>query len=71
MDLEGGWGNTSSPILMAGSPISFQDTSQILIAGDPKMLPPQFGFQAKMDHIDRRLFEFCKYLKLAYLRFGL
>ncbi|KAF5965658.1 hypothetical protein FCOIX_12872 [Fusarium coicis] len=58
MDLEGGWGNTSSPILMAGSPISFQDTSQILIAGDPKMLPPQFGFQAKMDHIDRRLFEF-------------
>ncbi|KAI1045456.1 hypothetical protein LB505_006365 [Fusarium chuoi] len=55
MDLEGGWGNTSSPVLMAGSPVSFQDTSQILIAGDPKMLPPQFGFQAKMDHIDRRL----------------
>ncbi|QGI65959.1 hypothetical protein CEK26_009909 [Fusarium fujikuroi] len=58
MDLEGGWGNTSSPVLMAGSPVSLQDTSQILIAGDPKMLPPQFGFQAKMDHIDRRLFEF-------------
>ncbi|KAH7227938.1 fungal-specific transcription factor domain-containing protein [Fusarium oxysporum] len=58
MDLEGGWGSTSSPILMAGSPVSVQDTSQILVAGDPKMLPPQFGFQAKMDHIDRRLFEF-------------
>ncbi|SCV61181.1 uncharacterized protein FFFS_15750 [Fusarium fujikuroi] len=58
MELEGGWGNTSSPVLMTGSPVSFPDTSQILIAGDPKMLPPQFGFQAKMDHIDRRLFEF-------------
>ncbi|KAG5763747.1 hypothetical protein H9Q69_008312 [Fusarium xylarioides] len=58
MELEGGWGSTPSPILMAGSPVSFQDTSQILISGDPKMLPPQFGFQAKMDHIDRRLFEF-------------
>jgi hypothetical protein len=60
MDLEGGWGSASSPILMAGSPVSLQDTSQILVSGDPKMLPPQFGFQAKMDHIDRRLFEFCK-----------
>ncbi|KAF5706058.1 hypothetical protein FGLOB1_7624 [Fusarium globosum] len=58
MELEGGWGNTSSPVLMTGSPVSFPDTPQILIAGDPKMLPPQFGFQAKMDHIDRRLFEF-------------
>ncbi|KAF5979012.1 hypothetical protein FCOIX_5556 [Fusarium coicis] len=58
MNLEGGWGNASPPVLMAGSPIYFQDTSQVLIAGDPKMLPPQFGFQAKMDHIDRRLFEF-------------
>jgi len=70
MDLEGGWGSTSSPILMAGSPVSVQDTSQILVAGDPKMLPPQFGFQAKMDHIDRRLFEFCKSLKRAYQRYG-
>ncbi|KAF4338266.1 hypothetical protein FBEOM_7800 [Fusarium beomiforme] len=59
MSLEGGWGSASSP-MMAGSPIASHDPSQALVTGDPRMLPPQFGFQAKMDHIDRRLFEFCE-----------
>ncbi|KAM5346712.1 hypothetical protein ACJ41O_009717 [Fusarium nematophilum] len=31
---------------------------QIVTTGEPRMLPPQFGYQAKMDRIDRRLFEF-------------
>ncbi|KAM0439931.1 hypothetical protein ACHAPT_001029 [Fusarium lateritium] len=43
---------TSSPIL------SPESSSQLTTTGEPRMLPPQFGFQAKMDRIDRRLFEF-------------
>ncbi|KAM0202241.1 hypothetical protein ACHAPQ_001724 [Fusarium lateritium] len=54
---EGSWSSASSVTMAANSPISPQD-SQAVITGDPKMLPPQFGFQAKMDNIDRRLFEF-------------
>jgi hypothetical protein len=59
MSIEGRWISASSPILRADSPLSPQDTSQIQITNDPKMLPPQFGIQAKMDNMDRRLFEFC------------
>ncbi|KAF4441676.1 hypothetical protein F53441_11936, partial [Fusarium austroafricanum] len=59
MSIEGGWASASSPILMAGLPVSSQDASLTLTTGEPRMLPPQFGFQAKMDNIDRRLFEFC------------
>ncbi|KAF4992178.1 hypothetical protein FGRMN_7309 [Fusarium graminum] len=57
---DGAWSSASS-MVMINSPASPQELlSQTGIAGDPKMLPPQFGFQAKMDNIDRRLFEFCK-----------
>lgn len=56
---DGAWSSASSVTMAANSPISAQD-SQSVVTGDPKMLPPQFGFQAKMDNIDRRLFEFCK-----------
>jgi hypothetical protein len=56
---DGAWLSASSVTMAANSPVSAQD-SQAVITGDPKMLPPQFGFQAKMDNIDRRLFEFCK-----------
>ncbi|KIL91881.1 hypothetical protein FAVG1_04284 [Fusarium avenaceum] len=54
---DGAWSSASSVTMAANSPISAQD-SQSVVTGDPKMLPPQFGFQAKMDNIDRRLFEF-------------
>ncbi|SPJ85320.1 uncharacterized protein FTOL_11101 [Fusarium torulosum] len=54
---DGAWSSASPMTMMANSPISPQD-SQAVTTGDPKMLPPQFGFQAKMDNIDRRLFEF-------------
>ncbi|RYC79969.1 hypothetical protein BFJ63_vAg17143 [Fusarium oxysporum f. sp. narcissi] len=60
MSIEGTPASASSPIMMASSPGSPQNSSsQAVITGDPRMLPPQFGFQAKMDNIDRRLFEFC------------
>ncbi|KAF4970443.1 hypothetical protein FSARC_2520 [Fusarium sarcochroum] len=59
MSIDAVWAGDSSPIMMTGSPVPPQDlASQVAITGDPKMLPPQFGFQTKMDHIDRRLFEF-------------
>ncbi|KAM0561111.1 hypothetical protein ACHAPJ_003612 [Fusarium lateritium] len=59
MNIDAVWTSGSSPIMMTGSPVPPQDlSSQVAITGDPKMLPPQFGFQTKMDHIDRRLFEF-------------
>ncbi|KAF4947935.1 hypothetical protein FSARC_13862 [Fusarium sarcochroum] len=59
MSIDAVWTGDSSPIMMIGSPVLSQGlSSQVAITGDPKMLPPQFGFQSKMDRIDRRLFEF-------------
>ncbi|KAF5020790.1 hypothetical protein F66182_7177 [Fusarium sp. NRRL 66182] len=56
---DGSWVMDSSPTMTTSSPVSPQDlSSQAVITGEPKMLPPLFGFQTKMDHIDRRLFEF-------------
>ncbi|KAF4965875.1 hypothetical protein FZEAL_10723 [Fusarium zealandicum] len=53
------WTGASSPTTTTSPPISPQRSSmQLMTTGEPKMLPPQFGFQAKMDRIDRRLFEF-------------
>jgi hypothetical protein len=59
MTLKRGWGSDSSPMLMACSPVSPQDTSLVLTRSVPRMLPPQFGYQAWMDDMGRRLFEFC------------
>ncbi|EXL39058.1 hypothetical protein FOCG_18322 [Fusarium oxysporum f. sp. radicis-lycopersici 26381] len=56
MSIEGGWTSASSPVLMTDSPVSPQDTSLTLTTRTPRMLPPQFGFQAKMDKIARQLF---------------
>ncbi|KAH7132758.1 fungal-specific transcription factor domain-containing protein [Dactylonectria macrodidyma] len=49
-----------SPSAMATNPpISPQEPSlSVMAAGEPRMLPPQFGFQVMMDCTDRRLFEF-------------
>lgn len=38
---------------------------QMTNTGEPRMLPPQFGSQAKMDHVSRRLFEFCMSIPLS------
>ncbi|KAK2122125.1 hypothetical protein NOF04DRAFT_1374289 [Fusarium oxysporum II5] len=56
--IEGCRARASSPILMTGLPVSSQVASLTRTTREPRMLPPQFGFQAKMDNIDRRLFEF-------------
>ncbi|KIL92340.1 hypothetical protein FAVG1_04750 [Fusarium avenaceum] len=41
------------------SPVSSNNLLfQMTNTGEPRMLPPQFGSQAKMDHVSRRLFEF-------------
>ncbi|RSL53705.1 hypothetical protein CEP53_007672 [Fusarium sp. AF-6] len=49
----------SSPTMPTSSPITPPESSaQLMTTNEPRMLPPQFGFQAKMDRIDRRLFEF-------------
>ncbi|KAF4462609.1 hypothetical protein FALBO_10570, partial [Fusarium albosuccineum] len=49
----------SSPTTATTPPISPQESSaQLISTGDPRMLPPQYGLQAKIDRIDRRLFEF-------------
>ncbi|KAJ4234391.1 hypothetical protein NW759_001382 [Fusarium solani] len=49
----------SSPTMPTSSPITPPESSlQLMSTNEPRMLPPQFGFQAKMDRIDRRLFEF-------------
>ncbi|KAG7423516.1 hypothetical protein Forpi1262_v015282 [Fusarium oxysporum f. sp. raphani] len=58
MSLKRGWGSNSLPTLMAGSPFSPQEPSQVLATGDPKMLPPQFGSQTRMDDMGRQLFSF-------------
>ncbi|KAL3588200.1 hypothetical protein FPOAC2_14099 [Fusarium poae] len=58
MSLKRGWGSASSPMLMASPLVSPQDTSEVPIKTIPKMLPPQFGYQAKVDNMDRGLFEF-------------
>ncbi|KAH7462428.1 hypothetical protein FOMA001_g18669 [Fusarium oxysporum f. sp. matthiolae] len=42
-------------------PVSSQDASLALTMGKPRMLPSEFGLEAQMDPIGRRLFEF--YLK--------
>ncbi|KAF4986138.1 hypothetical protein FDECE_16106, partial [Fusarium decemcellulare] len=53
------WTVASSPTMATTPPISPQESSaQLMSTGDPRMLPPQYGLQAKMDRIDRRLFEF-------------
>lgn len=52
----------SSPTMPTSSPITSPESStQLMATNEPRMLPPQFGFQAKMDRIDRRLFEFCMF----------
>ncbi|RYC80748.1 hypothetical protein BFJ63_vAg16363 [Fusarium oxysporum f. sp. narcissi] len=57
--IEGFRASASSPISMTGLPVSSQAASLAWTTSEPPgMLPPQFGFQAKMDRTDRRLFEF-------------
>ncbi|KAJ0129946.1 Catechol 1,2-dioxygenase, partial [Fusarium oxysporum f. sp. albedinis] len=57
--IEGCRASASSPISMTGLPASSQAASLTWTTSEPPgMLPPQFGFQAKMDRTDRRLFEF-------------
>jgi hypothetical protein len=46
-------------------PVSSQDASLGLTTGEPRMLPSQFGLEAKMNTIDRRLFEFCMFFLSA------
>ncbi|CAM1502062.1 Fc.00g040460.m01.CDS01 [Cosmosporella sp. VM-42] len=54
-----GWGLVPSPPTGTITPLSPQDSSiQLLTTGEPRMLPPHFGLQARMDKMDRRLWEF-------------
>ncbi|EXK77696.1 hypothetical protein FOQG_17610 [Fusarium oxysporum f. sp. raphani 54005] len=57
--IEGCRASVSSTVSMTGLPVSSQAASLTWTTSEPPgMLPPQFGFQAKMDKIDRQLFEF-------------
>ncbi|KAH7228559.1 fungal-specific transcription factor domain-containing protein [Fusarium redolens] len=56
--IERGRASASSQILMTGLSVCSQDASPALTTGEPRMLPSQFGLEAKMNTIDRRLFEF-------------
>jgi hypothetical protein len=54
------WTNVLTQTMATNPPTPPQESSlQAMTTDQPRMLPPQFGFQAKMDRIDRRLFEFC------------
>lgn len=46
-------------------PVSSQDASLALTMGKPRLLPSEFGLEAKMNTIDRRLFEFCMFFLSA------
>ncbi|KAF7533350.1 hypothetical protein G7Z17_g13524 [Cylindrodendrum hubeiense] len=52
------WSMALSPPMGSISPVSSQDSLQLVTTGEPRMLPPHFGFQAKMDMMDRRLWDF-------------
>ncbi|KAH7175775.1 fungal-specific transcription factor domain-containing protein [Dactylonectria macrodidyma] len=56
---EASWGIYSSPPMSSVSPMYSQDSALSIVSPtDPRMLPPHFGFQAKMDLMDRRLWDF-------------
>ncbi|KAH7157718.1 fungal-specific transcription factor domain-containing protein [Dactylonectria estremocensis] len=56
---EASWGIYSSPPMSSVSPMYSQDSALSSVSPtDPRMLPPHFGFQAKMDLMDRRLWDF-------------
>lgn len=56
------WSVAASPSTAWSTPSSLPETSvQLVSTSDPRLLPPQFGFQAKMDRMDRQLFEFCTF----------
>ncbi|KAH7243913.1 fungal-specific transcription factor domain-containing protein [Fusarium solani] len=53
------WTNVLPQTMATNLPTPPQESAlQAMTTDQPRMLPPQFGFQAKMDRIDRRLFEF-------------
>ncbi|KAK7575135.1 hypothetical protein V3481_017100 [Fusarium oxysporum f. sp. vasinfectum] len=56
--IEGVLASDVSSVMKKGLPVSSQDASLALTTGEPRMLPSQFGLEAKMNIIDRRLFEF-------------
>jgi hypothetical protein len=43
-----------------GSENPYLSVELVSAGAEPQFLPPQFGFQAHMDSIDRRFFNFCK-----------
>ncbi|KAF7559997.1 hypothetical protein G7046_g4155 [Stylonectria norvegica] len=53
------WTQFPSPPPGSISPPSLQHSDvSMVISGDPGLLPPLFGYHAKMDRIDRRLWQF-------------
>ncbi|KAL6409660.1 hypothetical protein AUP68_06043 [Ilyonectria robusta] len=53
------WNLVPSPPMGSVSPVSSHESAlQLVTPGEPRMLPPHFGFQAKMDMMDRRLWDF-------------
>ncbi|KAH8653920.1 fungal-specific transcription factor domain-containing protein [Ilyonectria robusta] len=52
------WSAFSSSPMDSVSPVSSQVLTMQLTTDEPRMLPPHFGFQAKMDMMDRRLWDF-------------
>ena len=68
MMTEFSWSCASSPLLASAIPVPLQGMSmQMLAKNEPKMVPPQFGLQAKMDRMDRRLWDFCRFFSLLIL----
>lgn len=58
---EGSWEIVSTKVTADTTLMSpeFGVPVQYVSNNDPQMLPPHFGFHAKMDWMDRRLWEFC------------
>lgn len=49
-----------TPVWFTSSPVS-NPSHEVACMGAPKMLPSQYGYEAKMDETDRRFWMFCKY----------
>lgn len=49
-----------TPIGLTPSPVLSNATAEVASMGAPKLLPSQYGYEAKMDETDRRFWMFCE-----------
>lgn len=57
-----------TPVRLTPSPALSNTSTEVASMGAPKMLPSQYGYEAKMDDTDRRFWMFCKrWTLISYL----